>query len=327
MLGKLGGPNNPKHLTSTIYVENVLSKAVLTLLVRGRDLKPRITPWKISLNDVTLSREFKPQTLLEFSDSTYALLAYEVTPIATNPGKYLLKISSETSETLEVLQASLTGVSESMNVLTAVSHYSGIVGLAPGESTAFELPDKGFSLGAYLSVKTPSKNSALVIEHGGIKSRYANLLEVDEVVIKDMTTAVDDKTLKIKHEVLNNNNVGSLSVKTLLLSDVLIYKPLSRGPQLNLDLIKASDGRIEVLVSNEGDVNAEKPQLVLLANGRLINKYVIDKLIPGEIKNLELKLSDNVNVSGLILRLIYNSVWGQTYKSVRLDDLLKKVKP
>ncbi len=325
MLGSLGGPNNPKHLTSTIYVENVLKKAVLTVLVRGRDLRPKVMPWKISINDVTLSREFKPQMLLNLNDFTYALLAYEVSPIVTKSGKYLLKISSETSETLEVLQASLTGVSEAMDVLTAVSHYSGILGLTPGEHTTLELPNGGSSLGMYLSVKTPSKNSYVVIEHGSTVLKYTNLLEVDEVLVKDMKVT-DDRTLRIKHEVLDNN-VGSSSSRVLLLSDVLIYRPFNKGPQLNLGLIKAGNGRFEISVSNEGDINAEKPQLVLLANGKLVSKYVIDTLMPGETRNLEITLPDKLDSSNLILRLIYNSVWGQTYKSIKLDEFIKRVRP
>ncbi|MGC8975253.1 MAG: hypothetical protein ACP5KB_03540 [Thermoprotei archaeon] len=309
MLGVVGGYGNPRSIQSCISVDSKLSMSFLSVLLRGGDLRPRSFPWRVSVNSVNITREFKPQVVVSLEGMMYALQVFDVSQIIKEPGKYLLKFSAETSKTVEVLSASLVGVEQSQGIEVALDYYSGVLVLRKGDEYVFTHSREGLELGIEMVAEVPSRTSEIAVVCNE-ETVISQLVGVSEISLKKLQASQERKC----SVVLRKSDVP----KPLVLSDLLVYRPLTPVPQVSLKASLISNREISVLARNEGVSRLSKALVVALSEGKTLSKSELRDLRPGELVEVRLISSEDLAGKEVYVRLIYSDIWGQNIRVVRL---------
>lgn len=308
-VGAIGGYGKPRCLQLSLPVDVALSTSFLSVLLRGENLKPKSFSWKASVNAINVTREFKPQVLVESEGLTYASQVFEVSQIIREPGKYLLRLSAETSRVVEVLSVSLVGVVPSPDVRVSMNYYSGILTLSKGESYSFHHPDEGLELGFEGVVEVPSRSAELAVRCGDERV-FTQLVGLNELVLKRIPASPDGRC-----ELFFRKNDSS---RPLVVGDVLIYKPLTSTPQIRAEA-SVLDGREVVLrIRNDGGPLVGRVLVVVLCEGRTVTKGEVANLGSGRTEELRLILPEDLSGKEAYLRVIYNDVWGQDVRTLKL---------
>lgn len=309
MPGVIGGYGNPRSIQLSIPVDNRLDVSFLSVLLRGEDLRPKSLPWRISVNSVNITREFKPQVLVGLEGVVYALQVFDVSRIVKEAGKYLLKLSAETSKTIEVLSVSLVGVEESQDTEIAMDYYSGVLVLKKDEEYVFTHPSEGLELGVEIVGEVPSRTSEVAVVCGG-EAVISQLIGVSEISLKKFQ-ASQERRCSIT---LRKSNTS----KPLILSDLLIYRPLTPAPQVSLEAFLVNNREIRVLIKNEGISRLSKALIVALSEGKTLSRNELRDLNAGETAEMKLISSEDLISKEIYIRLIYSNIWGQNIKTIKL---------
>jgi len=309
MPGVIGGYGNPRSIQLSVSVDSRLSKSYVSILLRGEDLKPKSFPWRVSVNSVNITREFKPQVLVGLEKVTYALQIFDVSQIIKEPGKYLLKLSTETSKAIEVLSVSLVGVTESQDTEVLVDYYSGVLILKKGEEYVITHPCVGHELGVEMVAEFPSRTSEAALTCGD-EALITQLIGVSEISLKKLKTSQECRC----SITLRRSDVP----KPLVLSDLLIYRPLTPSPQVSFDALLTGSKEILVSVRNEGVSRLDKALIIVLCEGRTLSRNELRNLGPGETAELKLTSPEDLSGREVYVRLVYADTWGQNIKTVKL---------
>lgn len=309
MPGVIGSYGNPRSIQLGISVDNRLDVSFLSILLRGEDLKPRSLPWKVSVNSVNITREYKPQILVSLEGVTYALQVFDVSQVIKEPGKYLLKLSAETSKAVEVLSVSLVGVEQVQDTEIAMDYYSGVLVLKKNEKYVFTHPREGLELGVDIVAEAPSKTSEVAVICGE-EIVISQLIGVSEISLKKLQ-ASQERSCSVE---LRRSDVP----KPLVLSDLLVYRPLTPTPQVFLEASLISNKEILVLVRNEGVSRLSKALVVVLSEGRVLFRSELRDLKSGDTAEVRLASPEDLVGREIYVRLIYSDIWGQNIKTTKL---------
>ncbi len=309
MPGIIGGYGNPRSIQLSVSVDSKLSMSYISILLRGEDLKPKSFPWRVSVNSVNITREFKPQVLVGLEKVMYALQIFDVSQIIKEPGKYLLKLSTETSKAIEVLSVSLVGVAESHDTEVLVDYYSGVLILKKGEEYVITHPCVGHELGVEIVAEFPSRTSEVLLTCGN-ESPITQLIGVSEISLKKLKASQECRC----SITLRRSDVP----KPLILSDLLVYRPLTPSPQASFDAFLTDSKEILVSVRNEGVLRLDKALIIALCEGRTLSRNELRDLGPGETAELRLTSPEDLRGKEVYVRLVYADTWGQNVKTVKL---------
>jgi len=305
----IGGYGNPNTLVEVLNIERKLSKALLTLVVSGKDLRRKGIMWKVSLGRVSLTREFKPQRIVRVSSSSYAAVVFDVSNLIKNTSSYELKITNESATPLRVETLSLVGLIPVEKAEVELSYWVGPLSLKNGETYSFRLPNESPGEAQLtLSMTTVSKASALLFQTSSGFSQ-----EVEGII------ASDYRSLRIKlnqrKELASFKYISSdnFSASRLFLNEVLYYKPLCKGPIITLDLTDLGDHAF-LHLKNKGDLPADKVLVIGLSAGKVIYRKIIENILPTAEKTLTVDLDASIK-RPIVFRAIYNGVWGQELKT------------
>ncbi len=308
MPGVIGGYGRPRHLQLTLSVDDVLSDSFLSILLKGEDLKPRSLSWKVSVNSVNVTREFKPQVIVNLEGITYASQVFDVSQIVREPGKYLIRLSTESSHVVEILSVSLVGVTPSVDAEVALRQYSGVLILSRGESYSLEHPEEGLGLGIEGVIEVPSRGTEFIIKCGG-EHVLTQLVGVNEVSLRESTTSSERCTLVYR---------GGDVTKPVVVSDLILYRPLTSAPQIRVEASLINTKEIQLTVGNEGGASLRRGLAVILREGRVVARSELNDLRPGDVKMIRLLSCEDLRSKEVYVRLVYCDVWGQNVKTFKL---------
>lgn len=310
--GLIGGYGNPRSIQLEIPVSSKLHISFLSILLKSDDLKPKSFPWRVSINSINITREFKPQVLVNLEGVTYALQVFDVSQIIKEPGKYLLKLSTETSKTIEVSSVSLVGVEQSQDdTEVVIDYYSGVLILKKGEEYVVTYPREGLELGVEIVAEVPSRTSEIAVVCGE-EVKISQLIGVSEISLKKLRASQESKCSVI----LKENNVP----KPLVISDLLLYRPITPTPQVFLEASLINNKEINVLVRNEGTSKLSKALVIALSEGKTLSRSELRDLKPGETVEVKLVSPEDLINKEVYVRLIYSDIWGQNIKTTKLKS-------
>ncbi|MEM0038725.1 MAG: hypothetical protein QXX81_02370 [Zestosphaera sp.] len=308
-LGAIGGYGKPRCAQLNLPVDTALSPSFLSILLKGEDLRPKSFSWKVSVNTINVTREFKPQILVESEGLTYASQTFDVTQIVREPGKYTLRLSAETSRVVEILSVSLVGLTPVPGVRVNMSYYSGVLTLSNGESYSFKHPAEGLELGFESVVEVPSKTAELAVGCGGERV-FIQLVGLNELVLKK-TPASPDGCCRLSLR-------RSDSTRPLVVGDVLIYRSLTPSPHIHTEASMVDGKEVLLQIRNGGGPLVGKVVVVVLCEGRVVAKSEVSDLRSGHVEELRLRTSEDLSGKEAYIRVIYNDVWGQDMKTLKL---------
>lgn len=309
MPGAVGGYGNPRSIQLSISVDSKLSTSFLSILLRGEDLRPKSFPWRVSVNSVNITREFKPQVVVSLEGMMYALQVFDVSQIIKEPGKYLLKFSAETSKTVEVLSVSLVGIERSQDTDVVLDYYSGVLVLRKSDEYVFTHPREGLELGVEMVAEIPSRTSEIAVVCNE-ETIISQLVGVSEISLRKLQASQECKC----SVALRKSDVP----KPLILSDLLVYRPLTPAPQVSLEASLVSNREISVLVRNEGASRLSRALVVALSEGKTLSRSELRDVRPEELVEVRLISSEDLVGKEVYVRLIYSDIWGQNIKAIKL---------
>lgn len=309
----IGGYGNPRSCKTILSIDHDLSTALLTITVSGTELVKRRTPWRVVLGSVTLTREFRPQVIADLGSRRYASVVFDVSQIIRGKGKYEIKISSESSQSITVEAVSVTGIVPLEGAEVSMGYWAGVTGIKQDEYVELRKDFLGSGgEGSLTLVASSLSRSATVEIMAG--SRPLKVLEnvfgTDEYVIRgDLGGPTDPIILR------HSGASSEFLPKWVTIYEALMYRPLKKGPEVDIEAVIEGD-RVKAKVTNVGTSPVKDLLVVGISSGFLLFREVIPELPPGATREIVKEVSKKD--PPLIVRGIYYGVWGQTMKTVRI---------
>ena len=307
----VGGYGNPSAVSEEVSVDTVLQHALLTLVLSGSELRYRGFMWKVGFGRVTLTREFKPQSIVNAGSTSQAIMVFDVSALTRSPGKYEVKVSCESATPVRVESISITGLSPLEGSEAEVAYWGGPVALQADEEVVLELPNDGpGEAELIISATMPSRNSKLLVRVGNEFSRVlegfvATDFRAFRIILRK---GLEDIILKLTDD-------EGLRRKAFI-NEVIFYRPIRPGPLLRLEAVKEGEA-IKLTVKNVGTSPVRNALLVGISTGQLVFRESINELRPGELRVFKV-LPEANSGNPVIYRLIYNGVWGQAIEAVQV---------
>lgn len=284
--------------------------------------------WRLKLNGVPITREFKPNDIVELKNFYFAKLVYDVTPIIKSMedkrrNRCSVLVKYEGSEELFVSHVALLTAFETEDARSSVSMVSGALALEPGETANISIrhkPNTGLSGELKTVFISPSTQARISIGFNG-----EHLYLVEGIV------GGDELTLKVNNvSEVNNVEIKHLDTPTLyypkelLLSTILLLQTHIKTPKLEVkDIIlpeKMSRGdKIKAVIVNNGESKPDKALVTLIHLGTTVYQEKLPALNPGEETVIEIPVNIPRGEYSLILRIIWRKLTKTYFVDKRIN--------
>ncbi len=286
------------------------SKVLLEVGIIVKDLK--LPKWRLWVNSVAVTREFKPTLTAQLNDvdAYYAKVAYDLKPIvASTKPPYRIVIQYEGSPELELNDISLTALYPDEDSLTSYRYYSGALLLAPGDSISIDLPPGIDQGNASVIIRIPNRAARIKLSCG------------NEIVVTGIVGPYEARVncsaskLDIVYEASKGINYFP---RTAIVSSILFEKSIKREPDFAIKL--AADETRKVIVRNIGTASPETLMLIAMRPGEVVERIILEPLGPGAETTLNIK---NIEAA-TTLRIIWRFKGETRFKEFKLRDLTRE---
>ncbi len=300
-----------------------VSKALLELAIKSQ--RERFT-WRLKVNGVPVTREFKPNSVAETRDYIFSKLVYDITPIMQarrgRRHRCNIVVKYEGSEHLIVEHVGLLVYIPSEDARSHVSLLSGALALDPGEKYRLTLRHPP-GLDAYgrlhVTLFSPSTQAEIGIRFNGVFETTLSSIVGGEEAVLEISGVGGENTVEIDHV-----DTGSAYYpKELLVSSLYLQQSLYREPRLSIKDLAVPDklesgGRIRITVVNEGDSVPDKALLTIIHLGTIIYREELPKLKPGEETIVEPTIKLPKGEHPVVLRLIWKKLTRTTFTDKKI---------
>lgn len=254
-------------------VPSTPEKAFLEVGMLVRDVK--LAKWRLWVNTVAVTREFKPSIVVKLDDVTgyYAKAIYDLKPVlASTSPPYKLTIQYEGSPELEITDLSLLALYPDSDSTSSYQYYGGAVALEPGDSITVDVSSELGSYTATLVALVPSKAAEIVVECNGASKRVAGL-----VGVTDVRVPCRGGSITITHR------KGSIQYfpRSVVVTSLVVENVVRREPDLAIEAREAGD-RISVRVVNRGAASPDAVVLIAIRRGIAVERVELGPLPPGK---------------------------------------------
>jgi len=250
------------------------------------DVRPPIS-WKLIVDGVSVSREFRPQFQVETDWGVYMKAIYDVKPILSRRvverESHKIVVIRDAVKPVRMADAVLYARYSSEKGVYSVSYWTGAVALEPGE---------GYQVNANLGRSMEGKRRAGVIVHSPYHDASFRVIAGGS----QPETAVGEGSHYIEASVPYKGSPVPVYIRyedpgyrfyprIAVVSDVFVaeVKAPEPRPRLVVERVSVKDSRlvIEGYVENVGDDVLEPPMLVVLALGVRLARKKLPRLEPG----------------------------------------------
>jgi hypothetical protein len=309
-LARLGGLQSSTEYSITVEpptrVNPIRAYLEIGMIVADRVL----TKWRLWVNRIAVTREFKPTVLLKLEDrgAFYAKTMYDLTPVlASVEAPYRIVVQYEGSPEVELTDVSLTTLYPDEDSTTSYILYSGAVALEPGEEHSIELPSDLSNANLSLVIGFPSKLAQVTIRCGDTAQKVAGLVGYHEIGV---TCRNRLSTVKL----IYHRPQYPFYPKTLIVSSLALEQSTRREPVMDIAVSKLEGGRAVVTVRNNGSSKPEMAMLIIISRGSILRRIDVGGVEPGQ--SIELAV-DGVP-EGALLRLVWRFKGETRVREVRV---------
>gem|GEM_PF-5405752 len=240
-------------------------------------------PWRLVMNNVTITREFKPLVCSIGSYGSFCKMILDITPIVDSKQITSFDILVEYNglTPINLAHVSIIGVKEGYNVYSRFTYISGALSLPPGSSSKFILPDRySERVKARLLTYMPHSMAKLSISSEDIEfMSISNIDGLQEVEVNlDLGIGPEINQLYFK----NSSTKANYLPREVVISSLALFQLEKKGPRLVVKVDKVMEDYVEATIVNNGDVTANRIIVLSLAMGEILARTYLDKLDPGE---------------------------------------------
>jgi hypothetical protein len=282
----LGGTGNQTKysMNFSLYHEpGSIRNAFLDLAVLVKDLGVR--RWKISIADVVLTREFKPQNCKKISNGYVCKLVFDVTPIIKSKmrNEYDVEINYLELKELVLLHLGLLTVHEDRNSSTKYVYVIEPIVIEPNSSISLDIDQPMHEANIKMSVYLPHASAKLLIKSNG----YEKTLAEYRGTIEYTSQIGSVKTLILSH-------IGAATYlpREIIIPAMLIYETTAPKPIIDVKMTtKQEYGEVGIEIRNIGESKVTNMIVVSISLGNIVERQIIDELNPGEVKVVNVKIN------------------------------------
>lgn len=293
-------PINNSNIIAKIPLPSALVENAYLILVTTRPSNTDIIKWKISIDKVILTREFKPHIDIDI-DNRYiqSLFIYDISKVLRNDS--YLKISYEGKNHIRIDTA----------ILISVHRYRGFHIYLDCIANICKVENIQKSIENMAKSFSPNKvrvNMGFVAERA--TELVMNISKSENNIIHKVMPGFNMIELGISPEKIPITiNVGS---KGDLMRHVFtcIFLSYEHQPRLTIDKINVNEDKLFLTISNIGDSSPDKTELIMLRYGIPLQKIDIEPTRPGEKSEIVIDTNTISRYKNVVLRL----VWYKAFK-------------
>jgi hypothetical protein len=292
-------------------------QAVLELLVESRE---RHIDWKVRVNGVSVSKEFKPAVTVRVGENYLHKLIYDVksilnTPESMNKARIHMTIRHEGGGSINLRAVGFIVAYSHFDAYTRMKYYTGL--LLVGEGERYSMTD--------VCVDEDSLVDLISFSPAPVPVTLSNGSNQRRILVKGLANIQLDNSycgyLEISREGSNSGGGNPFFVLGLL------SKKLSlRTPTLKLASItpmrSGNEVNISLKITNEGDATPDEAMLVVLDKGFVKSVKKIKPPSPGEVVEESIKIPLNLMAEGVTLRLVWKKL-----ARTQFEDIPVKLPP
>ncbi len=283
--------------------------------------------WRVKVNGISVTKEFKPHIVSKAGENLFAKLVYDITSILRTPEGLRKKrvnvtFKHEGGEQIIVEHLAVLAFYKTEEAVTDITFLSGAVSLKPGEETAVNIPYTGAHGVLRSTVFIPSSNAQAFIEINGSKRIDIGGIQGPYEIIETIDNLKENNTILFRHEEAETMYYP----KEMRLSNILILRTEYKMPKLEIKDIDVRDAEkggkiIHVKLVNNGVSKPDSALIVLMSLGNVVARKIIEPIEPGQEVEEEIPVNLPKGEYDLVLRII----WRKLSKTLFNDKRVKLV--
>ena len=306
---QIGGHYGKSLGARAIISQHPIKKAYLILAITLSSQFNPMYRWKIVLDEVVLTREYKPIIESSIANSIHSIFVYDVTSTLRN-AEPTLRIVYDGKDPIKIDSALLISLHSYENFHTYIEGYIHILSLTKELIRNYRVPTSfNANEGKVILGITTTKYDELSVlrkEDGKmLKTKLIpgfNLIELPIDLLKEQTLTYRSQSVYTKH-------IFHLYVASYSTYPVITIDKVSLNPQ---------DNTLHITLSNTGNTTPDSLMLVLLRYGTVLLRHTLEPLKPGEQREVAIELKDKKTMPSLL-----RVVWHKATKTFVTDTRIK----
>ncbi len=318
----VGGLRNPRYqkivLDAPLSKVEKIDKALLEVAVTT-PFNPINSKWKLIFNGFTLTREFKPQLLVEEDGLYHSKLVFDITPVIKPYNRHIVGVQFDGAHPLTVDHAGLLVFYPTSEVETSIAYLSGMLLLKPGESIEIPIniaPIRGEDFLRIIGI-VPSKQAKIEFYlNNKMINRFEGVLGVEELNYSNGIGVTDKNRLKIVHLPAETRYYPN----KFRLSTIVIGKARYSMPDIDIGTTKILDDSIEVEIINRNRIKPDKIVVLAISLGNIIYRKKLEEFPEDGICNVRIPVNRNkIKNTPITLRVVWNRLSRSRFKEKRIE--------
>ncbi|MEM3162935.1 MAG: hypothetical protein QXN38_00855 [Desulfurococcaceae archaeon] len=313
--------SNAYWATVDVSLKEFLEVGRAFLEVGVRSLREKFL-WRLKLDGVPISREFKPNSSINLKGTYYSKAVYDVTPILKRykrTDRLGIMVKYVDSDHIYLEHLGLLLFVPSQDVSSYISFLSGTIGFEPSSEYEVSLNYPGNSARElHLITYMPSPYSKFHVtfndEDIGVIGGYSG---TEEHALKISNVRRENK-LKLIYA----GTSTTTSINEAVLFTVLMKHALFKEPRLVLkEVIEPQvigERKMRLVIANEGLSKPDAALLTLIYLGTPIYRTEVPELKPGEEVLFEVPLNLSKGTYQLVVRLVWRKATKTSFNEERI---------
>ncbi len=296
---KLGGLSGfteySVKFTPPIIESSKVDKTLLEIGVLTRE--SRLSKWRLWVNNVAITREYKPSLTASVDDELiFGKALFDLKPVIdSTTEQYSVTIQYDGSPEATITHIGLLVVYRSPDSKLDMEFYSGALVLQPGDEYSIKprIMETLRNSNIRVVMVVPNKLSRVSLDCGNTK-KITGIIGPQDVKLR-----CSGESIRVKYEETST----PFYPKTLIVSSILIENLERKEPQLDINILDIKGDNVLVRVTNRGNTEPENIYLIAVSKGQVIDRKKIDKLKPKTTYTTSIKVRrDSLNIVRLVWR-------------------------
>ncbi len=270
--------------------------------------------WRVKVNGISVTKEFKPHVIAELKTGLFAKLVYDITSILKTPEglrrrRVNVTFKQDGGEHITIDHLGVLALYKSDEAYTDLLYLSGALGLEPGEEYVSELKYPGSSGIFRSTIFLPSKYAkGTVIINDKVSIPVEGFQGYDEIV-SELKELPDKSTIRIIHEETQTQYFP----KEMRVSNILIYNTrykLTKIDVIDVSYEKKGEEEIDFIVklANSGETKPDMNMVVIMYLGNVAARKIFHPIEPGQERELKISTKLPKGEYDVVVRTIWRKL-------------------
>ncbi len=284
--------------------------------------------WRVKVNGINVTKEFKPLSTSKIGDKLFAKLVYDITSILKTPESLKRKrvnvtFKREGGEPLTIEHIGIIALFSSGEAKSLVKYYSGASSIEPGEKTSLDLGLSGEAL-LRTALYMPSRSAVVELLVSG--KNFAEITNIQGMSEEIHRLTGFNEVDRIEYHHVDTGE--KYSPKEIGLSNLLVYRVEYAKPELVLEELKIpseveGEVRAKLRISNRGLSKPDKALIVVMSRGEVLVSKGLEPIEPGHETEAEVVIKQPPGEYQLVFRIIWRKLSQTWYREERVNVKFK----